>query len=78
MVELRQRRVRDTSAQRRKASERGREFAQLEHVPENRMMMIQYFPVRGQSVHSLPTKSPFSISAALLFSPLMQKSICTL
>lgn len=47
----------------------GRGFEHLEHVPENRMMMIQYFPVRGHSLQShlspsLP-RSLFSFSFLL-------------
>lgn len=66
MVELGKKWARDIRAHRRNKRKRGRE---LEHVPENRMMMIQYFPVRGHSVRQSATKSPFSISAALSFSP---------
>lgn len=66
MVELGKKWARDIRAQRRNKRNRGGE---LEHVPENRMMMIQYFPVMGHSVRQSATKSPFSISAALSFPP---------
>lgn len=36
------------------------EIEQLEHIPENRMMMIQYLPLQGHSVHK-STKSPLFI-----------------
>ena len=48
----------------------------MEHVPENRMMMIQYFPVRGHSVHSVCHKVTFLHLLSVF--PLMQKSSHTL
>lgn len=65
-VETRQKqgeRPRDREEESERAGER---VEQLEHVPGNRMMMIQYFPVRGYSVHSLP-QSHLSLSPPRAF-----------